>query len=149
MRILFLAPSSINTLVIQCCHHDPKQRPSFEELLDIFNNTCKKQIESKTFYRKLLGSGENGITTEQLTGLSVQSQDNNRGSGSTNVYGTNLSVISSQSVTSSTRSALNSTRSALNNNNNSETSKTITEEEIEMSLHEEHYKTTLTELRQT
>jgi serine/threonine protein kinase len=46
------APKTINALLQQCCAHDPKQRPSFLEIVEELKGSCKAEIRSKTFERR-------------------------------------------------------------------------------------------------
>jgi serine/threonine protein kinase len=46
------APPGVNDLIIRCCAHDPKDRPSFQEILDEFNGKVKVQVDRNVFGRK-------------------------------------------------------------------------------------------------
>jgi serine/threonine protein kinase len=46
------APTSINELIVICCAHEPRERPSFKELLRRLMGDCKIEIESGTIFRR-------------------------------------------------------------------------------------------------
>jgi serine/threonine protein kinase len=46
------APPSINSLIMKCCSHDPRSRPSFADILDELSTTCKLEVEANSFARK-------------------------------------------------------------------------------------------------
>ena len=46
------APPSINALIIKCCSHEPKDRPSFADIYQELSSSCKTEIEEANFYRR-------------------------------------------------------------------------------------------------
>ena len=42
---LFSAPPSISELILRCCAHEPAQRPSFREILEILTTQCLAEVE--------------------------------------------------------------------------------------------------------
>lgn len=60
------APSSINSLIIRCCDHNPINRPSFSDILDELNNKCKIEIENGSYGRKPLDDASHALSTVNL-----------------------------------------------------------------------------------
>lgn len=46
------APSTINALIVRCCSHDPRSRPSFLEVLSVLGGACVAEIENRRFGRQ-------------------------------------------------------------------------------------------------
>ena len=81
------APPAINDLIIRCCDHNPKLRPSFKEILDEFNGICKEQIDAKPYGRRPLeidssvtnnsSSGDTELGSDKLVSKSFANAPNN------------------------------------------------------------------------
>ena len=46
------APPSVSSLIVRCCAQDPRERPTFPEILDELNGVCKEEVERGHFLRR-------------------------------------------------------------------------------------------------
>ncbi len=46
-----MAARQINVLIVRCCAQDPKERPTFEEVMSELCGVCKVEVEDGNFLR--------------------------------------------------------------------------------------------------
>jgi serine/threonine protein kinase len=59
------APPSVNKLIVECCHHDPTKRPTFEHILERLGGECKNEVERKSYARRMMIERSNPNTAEE------------------------------------------------------------------------------------
>jgi hypothetical protein len=60
------APPTVVALVVQCCHHDPTRRPTFEQILRMLEGPCKAEIDNGSFGRRPLTDDEADVVRSLL-----------------------------------------------------------------------------------
>jgi len=57
------SPASINRLLVSCCCHDPRGRPSFATILEDLEGRCKAEVEGVAVFRRRANDVEGGISS--------------------------------------------------------------------------------------
>jgi serine/threonine protein kinase len=67
-NVILTAPMAINFLIMKCCSHEARVRPTFEEILGALNGICSQEVMSRT----LTGGRSSFSTSHDRTNIGNQ-----------------------------------------------------------------------------